>query len=201
MRILSLAVVAGAGLLAINAWAIPTPTLNLTVDPNLPPGSTAHVLGAINPDNPADPSDEVDAINAILGLSLGGTGSFGGNTIYRSQNNFGSLPTPTLTGTSGTGTKTSFVDDGYDYLAVKYDGPNGASEVYYLGDVLPGTMIYIPANAFGVNNTQYGLSGWNFFNAITTTNPPPSVPDGGSTVALLGVALAGAEALRRKMRK
>lgn len=203
MRILSLAVVAGAGLLAINAWAIPTPTLTLTVDPNLPPGSTAHVLGAINPDNPADPADEVTAINAILGLSLGGTGTSGANTVYRSQNDFGTLPLADVTQTSGTGTKTSFMDDGWEYLAVKYDGPNGASEVYYLGDVLAGTMIYIPANAFGNNNSQYGLSGWNFFNDLTTSTnpPPPSVPDGGSTVALLGVALAGAGALRRKMQK
>ncbi|MGZ4965507.1 MAG: VPDSG-CTERM sorting domain-containing protein, partial [Limisphaerales bacterium] len=62
-----------------------------------------------------------------------------------------------------------------------------------------GTQITIPANAFGDNNNQYGLSGWNFFNQITTNIT--SVPDGGSTVALLGLALAGAEALRRKMQK
>jgi hypothetical protein len=197
MRILSLAVVAGAGLLAMNACAIPT--LTLTVDPNLPPGTTAYVLGALNPDHPADAGSEADAINAILDLSLGGSGTSGGNSIYRSQNNFGSLPDATLTGhASGDQNSTSFIDTGFEYLAAKYDGQNGVTEVWYLGDVAPGTMIYIPANAFGPDNSKYGLSGWNMFDG--TTNPP-SVPDGGSTVALLGLALAGGGVLRRKMQK
>lgn len=199
MRILSLAVMAGAGLLAVNAWAIPT--LTLTVDPNLPPGTTAYVVGALNPDHPADAASEVSAINAILALSLGGSGTSGGNSIYRSQNDFGSLPTATLTGvSSGNQNATSFIDPGFQYLAAKYDGQNGVTEVWYLGDVAAGTMIYIPANAFGTDNSQYGLSGWNMFNG-TTNPPPPSVPDGGSTVALLGLALAGGGVLRRKMQK
>ncbi|MGZ5568775.1 MAG: VPDSG-CTERM sorting domain-containing protein [Limisphaerales bacterium] len=196
-RFLSLAAVVGAGLVAVNATAIPT--LTLTVDGNLPPGTTSYVLGAIDPDHPANATSEVDAINAILALSLGGSGTSGGNTIYRSQNTFGSLPAATLTGTSGTGTATSFIDSGYTYLVAKYDGPNGVTEVWDLAGVAAGTQITIPANAFGDNNNQYGLSGWNFFNQITTNIT--SVPDGGSTVALLGLALAGAEALRRKMQK
>jgi hypothetical protein len=36
---------------------------------------------------------------------------------------------------------------------------------------------------------------------FTPGNPPPSVPDGGSTVALLGCALAGIGAVGRKIRK
>lgn len=193
-RILGLAVI--AGLLAGSANAIPT--LTLTVDPSLPPGTTAHVLGAINPDHPANPASEVSAINDILNLALGGSGTSGGNTIYRSQNNFGTLPTATLTGTSGTGTSTTFTDTGYEYLVAKYDGPNGVTEVWYLGNIAPGTQITIPSNAFGSNNSQYGLSGWNFFNQTTNTR---SAPDGGSTVAMLGLAFAGATALRRKIQK
>jgi hypothetical protein len=198
MKRISLAMVIGAGLLTVNAWAIPT--LTLTVDPNLPPGTTAHVLGAINPDHPADAADETTAINGILGLALGGSGTLGGNTIYRSHNNFGALPTAVFSGTGTSGNTTSFLDTGFTYLAVKYDGPNGAAEVWYIGDIAAGTMLTVPGNAFGSDNNTYGISGYNFFNG-TTTNPPPSVPDGGSTVALLGLALAGGEVLRRKMQK
>lgn len=189
-----LAAIAGLGLLS-NAMAT---TINLTVDPNLPPGTTSRVLGAINPDHPADASSEQDAINGILALALGGTGTQGGNTIYRSLNDFGSLPTAVWSGVGTSGNTTSFLDTGFQYLAVKYDGPNGAAEVWYIGDIAAGTTLTVPANAFGDNNSQYGISGYNFFNA--TTNPP-STPDGGSTVALLGMAFVGVGALHRKMRK
>ena len=156
------------------------------------------MLGAIDPDHPADPAAEVDAVTYLLTLGLGGSGAHGGNIVYRSQNTFSSLPAPTLTGTSGTGTATSFIDSGYTYLVAKYDGPNGVTEVWDLAGVAAGTTINIPANAFGPTNDKYGLSGWNFYDQITTNTT--SVPDGGSTVALLGLALAGAGALRRKMR-
>ncbi len=196
-RILTLAVIVGAGLIAIKASAIPS--LTLTVDGNLPPGTTAYVLGAIDPDHPANPASEVDAITYLLTLGLGGSGAHGGNIVYRSQNNFGSLPAPTTVNMNGTGTSTSFIDTGYTYLVAKYDGPNGVTEVWDLAGVAAGTMINIPANAFGTDNDQYGLSGWNFFNQITTNIT--TVPDGGSTVALLGLALAGAGVLRRKIQK
>jgi hypothetical protein len=206
IKTLNLAILIAACSVAIGAHA--ATTITLTVDPNLPPGTSPFVLGAAIPGAPASPADEVIYITGILALPLGGTGTAGADTIYRSLNVFSPLSAPTIPasppfqGVSGTGT--TFVDQGYTYLAAKYDGPNGGTEVWYLGGVASGTSIVIPANAFGTANNQYGLSGWNFFTA-TRDNPnfPPqgSVPDGGSTFALLGCALVGAESLRRKMHR
>lgn len=196
---------AGVCLVATGARAA---TITLTVDPNLPPGTTPFVLGAANPGAPASQADEVIYITGILALPLGGTGTAGADAIYRSLNVFSPLPAPTIPasppfqGVSGTGT--TFVDQGYTYLAAKYDGPNGGTEVWYLGGIASGTTITIPANAFGDGNNQYGLSGWNFFTP-TPDNPnfPPQgrLPDGSSTLALLGFAIVGVETLRRKIYK
>lgn len=50
----------------------------------------------------------------------------------------------------------------------------------------------------------FGLSGsggvFNFFATSTTTAAGTGVPDGGSAIALLGIACAGVEILRRKLR-
>ena len=74
---------------------------------------------------------------------------------------------------------------GFLYLFAKYDGPNYGSEVWYVGGLTG--IITIPATAGG-----YGLSGWTLFNPGGT-----NVPEGGSTIAFLGLALTAAELLRR----
>lgn len=56
--------------------------------------------------------------------------------------------------------------------------------------------VNLPANTVGFIDVTAG-SGNVLLESATFT---PAVPDGGSTVALLGVALAGLEGLRRKMR-
>jgi len=43
------------------------------------------------------------------------------------------------------------------------------------------------------------MTGWTLLKATTGT-PFQTVPDGGSAIALLGIALIGLEALRRKLR-
>ena len=78
------------------------------------------------------------------------------------------------------GTSTSINLSGFGstflYLFAKYDGPNQGSVVWYVGN-LSGT-ITIPADWNG-----YGLSGWTLFGSGV------SIPDGGTTVMLLGTAL------------
>jgi len=73
----------------------------------------------------------------------------------------------------------------YIYLFAKYDGPNQGSVVWYVGN-LTGT-ITIPADWNG-----YGLSGWTLFNGVGGP-----VPDGGTTVMLLGTALGALGMARR----
>ena len=74
----------------------------------------------------------------------------------------------------------------YTYLFAKYDGRNDNSQVWYVGDL--SGIITIPAN--GPRN--HGLSGWILFGPGN-----PGVPDGGTTVMLLGAALGALGIARR----
>ena len=76
----------------------------------------------------------------------------------------------------------------YTYLFAKYDGKNDNSQVWYVGDL--SGIITIPEN--GPRN--HGLSGWILFGPST-----PGVPDGGTTVMLLGAALGALGIARRYM--
>lgn len=91
------------------------------------------------------------------------------------------LPAATF-GVDGTGTT---VDNSglYTYLFAKYDGPNQGSVVWYVQGL---TSITIPSSWNG-----YGLSGWTLFG------PHGAVPDGGTTVMLLGMALGALGMVRR----
>lgn len=80
----------------------------------------------------------------------------------------------------------------YTYLFAKYDGPNAGSVVWYVGN-LSGT-ITIPANGGPSPGDNYGLSGWTLFTGGT---PPTGLPDGGTTVMLLGAALGALGMVRR----
>jgi hypothetical protein len=176
-------------------------TIDLSVDPNFPPGSTPYVLGNVNPPEPADPTDYANYINAMIPLALGGQVSVpvsgGSDNVYRSENAFSGLTTATIIGdvlSTGNPT-TSILDTGFEYLVGKYDGPNGGLEVWDIAGIAAGTTIDIPENAYGAGNGQYGLSGWVLMNGTGSQN----VPDGGSTALLLGFAISGLFFARRYM--
>jgi hypothetical protein len=101
---------------------------------------------------------------------------------------FGSLPTALGTGTqSGTGTTIDLTSLGtFTYLFAKYDGQNDNSVVWNITGLTG--VLTIPG--FGPNG--YGLSGWILFNQTA-----PGVPDGGTTVMLLGAALGALGMARR----
>ena len=199
--------VAAAVLLGVAGASATSYTLS--VDPNLPPGTTDRVFGAANPGAPADATSEAEYINAALGLSLGGHTTVSPNAgstddVYRSLNSFSGLPAAgtvtasTVYPSGGAGTSTSItLTGGYTFLIAKYDGPNGGSEIWWIGDLVKDDTITIPQNGFGDGNDQYGLSGWELFTP--TSQPPPPVPDGGLTLAMLGSALTGLALLRKKL--
>jgi hypothetical protein len=122
-------------------------------------------------------------------LSLGGLANVivgpHDNSVTRSNNDFGPLPTAVFA-LNGTGT-TIDLGNGtlYSYLFAKYDGPNYGAEVWYVGNL--SGIITIAATAGG-----YGLSGWTLFGP-----GGQGVPDGGTTVMLLGAAF-GALGLARR---
>jgi VPDSG-CTERM motif len=146
-----------------------------------------HVVGTISPGAPADPADVATYINFMIGLAPGGSGTFSGQTITRTTNTFGSLPTASATGSvSGTGTTIDLNALGtFTYLFAKYDGQNDLSQVWNISGLTG--VITIPA--FGP--LGYGLSGWVLFG------PNGFVPDGGTTVMLLGAALGALGMARR----
>jgi hypothetical protein len=146
-----------------------------------------HVVGDITPGAPADPADVASYINFMTALLPGGSGTFGGQTINRSTNLFASLPTANAAGSvSGTSTTIDLGSGNFSYLFAKYDGPNYGSEVWFVGNL--SGIITIPATAGG-----YGLSGWTLFGP----GGPNGVPDGGTTVMLLGAALGALGIARR----
>jgi hypothetical protein len=153
-----------------------------------------HVVGFVSPAAPADPAAVADYVNFMIGLGLGQSVShdFGGaegtQTITRSMNTFGSLPTASAVGAvSGTGTTIDLNALGtFTYLFAKYDGQNDNSVVWNISG-LTGTLT-IP----GFGPLGYALSGWILFGPGT-----PGVPDGGTTVMLLGAALGALGMARR----
>jgi hypothetical protein len=170
-----------------NASALPTP---------MPPSTAlafndTHVVGTITPGAPADPADVATYINNMIALPAGGSDTFAGQTITRSTNLFGSLPTASATGAvTGTGTTIDLNTLGtFTYLFAKYDGQNDISQVWNIAGLTG--VLTIPA--FGP--LGYGLSGWILFG------PTGTVPDGGTTVMLLGAALGALGMARRFLKR
>src|SRR5437763_781617 len=169
-----------------SAYRMPLPpSINLTIGDN-------HELGQVQTPTPEGDAAITQYVNFMIGLSLGDSGhvSIGphDNLVTRSMNDFGSLPSPATLALRGTGTTVNLGPTAglYDYLFAHYGGPRGGfAEVWYVGN-LTGT-ITIPATGFG-----HGLSGWALFTA-----PGGAVPDGGTTVMLLGTALGALGMVRR----
>ena len=150
-----------------------------------------HVVGTITPGAPADPADVANYINFMIALLPGGAGISDGQIITRSTNLFGSLPTASAVGAvSGTGTTINLNTPGtFTYLFAKYDGQNDNSVVWNISGLTG--ILTIPADG----PLGYGLSGWILFGPTGG-----QVPDGGTTVMLLGAAL-GALGMARRVLK
>ena len=143
-----------------------------------------HELGFIVAGNVGD-ANRTLFVNHLIGMALGDSNTFMGNDFTRSMNAFASLPTAVFAH-NGTGTSVNLGGGGlYSYLYAKYDGDHAGTEVWYVGD-LSGT-ITIPGFI-----GQYALSGWTLFGP-----GGQGVPDGGTTVMLLGAALSALGMARR----
>ncbi len=193
LALLSVAVCAAMLAFSHNASAnrvaagINTPATNLTFGD----GSD---LGQVISGIPSGDAQRTAYVNHLIDMVPGTTDVALGQTFHRSLNNpgpgFPNYPNAVF-GVNGTGT-TIDLGNGtlYSYLFAKYDGPNAGAEVWYVGGI-SGT-ITIPA--FGLAGQHYGLSGWTLFGPGA---PPPGVPDGGTTVMLLGAALGALGMARR----
>ncbi|PYK10539.1 MAG: hypothetical protein DME65_09720 [Verrucomicrobia bacterium] len=161
------------------------PSINLTI-------GDQHELGQVQPAVPEGDAAITQYVNFMIGLSLGGSGQViigpHNNLVRRSMNGFGPLPGPANLALRGTGTTVNLGPTAglYDYLFAHYGGPGGGfAEVWYVGNL--NGSISIPATGLG-----HGLSGWALF-----TGPGGAVPDGGTTLMLLGAALSAVGVVRR----
>jgi hypothetical protein len=152
-------------------------------------------LGLISPNHPADPSSSASYVTFLKNMAPSAVvnGGPGGNTFTRTAN-FPNSPTfadavfaTELSFTvSGNTATVNLGSTGYFYLLGKFDGPNFGSEVW----VITGLTGTITMPEFGSGN-QYGLS------HVYVFNPGSGLPDGGTTLMLLGSALGGLGLVRR----
>ena len=153
----------------------------------------SHVVGTVSDGSPANPTAHATFINFLITMGLNTTQTvdfgqpLGIQTFYRTTNTFGSLPQASAVGAvSGTGTTINLNTLGtFTYLFAKYDGQNDDSVVWNISGLTG--ILTIPANG----PLGYGLSGWILFG------PTGTVPDGGTTVMLLGAALGALGMARR----
>lgn len=160
-------------------------------------------IGTIIPGTPANPSTELGYVQTSVSIWNGTTlaGTYSGNTYTLLSG--GLVPTPLTAPTvvasnesdfngSGNTATLSLGAGGYEYLLTRW----GGGDILYYVEGLSGN-ITVENDLVSPGQTDTGLSHFALFG--DESNPPPSVPDGGSTVAMLGSALLGISALGRKL--
>jgi hypothetical protein len=161
-------------------------------------GDNTNYLGSIGDPEPASPSDEEGYINILIAQAPGSPAiTIGGHLYTRSNVSCGACPAAEfnsrVTNTQGftfDANGNVVVDlgtGGFTYLLGKYDGPNGASAVWNVQGLTG--IVTIPPTGFG----NFGLSHWSLFGP----GNGGGVPDGGTTVMLLGAALGALGMARR----
>ena len=178
------ALVACACIIASKASAISLPAF-FAANPN--------VAGVIDDAVPFGDDARVVYVNYLLSLGANANSTSDGERFMTGPTDYNGTVTK-LESQNGTGQSSV---SGWDYLFVKYDGPNAGAIVY----VLNGDSFNIAANMNGLvtptgatttKTWNGGVSGWTLYGAHST-------PDGGSTLALVGLAMAGLGLARRKL--
>ena len=177
--------------------------------------SSQYLLGTVIPGtqgNGGQAQRDADMTNALLALGLGAQSQVPGESLYsRSFNNFGSLPAATATGavlsgviSAGTTAVTVSLGTGFQYLVAAYDGPNGGVAVFNVGGLTGSVDLYRYAKPLANGNlvgSNIPLMGFYKMTGWTLLNPTGGVPDGGTTVMLLGAALGSLGMARRFLKR
>ncbi len=148
-----------------------------------------YYLGSITDGIPSSDANELSWVNELIDLGLGvvaASTSPAGETLARSLNDFGVL------GDAENGDKTDDNSDrvvGSDsaYILGKYGNSSSLgqiSHVWYIGSLAVGTMLDLDSADSGLSHTVL------FDSDRPNPNPPPEVPDSGSTLLLLGISIA-----------
>ncbi|HUS35061.1 MAG TPA: VPDSG-CTERM sorting domain-containing protein [Verrucomicrobiae bacterium] len=175
-----------AALLASNSQALTIVTFD-----------SATTIGLITPGTSTSTVDNAAYVNSLVDRSNGGATSgfdLGGQVytlLHAQAAGLGYADAAGVTDQGAIGGDGVVDVTGYEFLIVKYDGAQGESYVFNVAGVAGDFQVPDEdGNGFGYN--KYIL-----FNGATT--PPTGVPDGGATVAMIGVGLIGLGAIRRKL--
>jgi hypothetical protein len=177
--------------------------------------SSPLVLGEVIPQVLSPPGQEardLAMVNTLVGMYNSGSPSAA--PYFVSGNSFATpLPLAVTTGDIITpfgginivGSQVIInIGSGFRYLLAAYDGQNSGAVLWDISSLPAGTILDIPRYALpngagtdllnGSTAEKYQITTWSMFNPGTT-----NVPDGGSTVMLLGAALSGLALVRRKL--
>lgn len=175
------------GLGAVDARAV---TLGIGTNTTNTPGAV--FLGYIQPGIPPSDARQLNQLNELLTLALGDVKPFDGQTITRSLFSCPDCPDEAEAGIrtdDHSATNNTVNLTGYDFVVGKYGGgaPGGSALAWWVGGL--------------TGNHQIGgtYDGKDLSN-VTRYTGTTSVPEGGMTLMLLGGALLGLEALRRRIR-
>jgi hypothetical protein len=169
----------------------------------LVPAATAvavNPFASVEPGTPANAASEKDYISDAVDIANGGVATRALTQTYTIIDDpAAALPVPGNVidqGGAGNGTIDDLPAGGY-YLIVKYNGRNDGSLIFLVSGI--SGEVTLPPNFPGSNAHA---NEWTLFGAAGDNggggpggNP---VPDGGATVAMLGLGLFGLAALRRK---
>jgi protein with PEP-CTERM/exosortase system signal len=207
-----------------NATRISLPPTATPLGMHVTALSSADLLGTVVPGllgNNGQAARDALMTNNLRAMGLGThSGPNPGTTAHplysRSLNAFSPLPAATTTNavitsglSGGTGNVTIDLSHygTYQYLVAAYDGPNGGVAVWDIAS-LTGTITIFgfahpekvgaleTGNLLGADSGQFRITSWTLLNQIS----PPSVPDGGATVMLLGAALGALGVVRRYLK-
>ena len=155
-------------------------------------------IGTIESGNPTSTANDVTYANTLLAqVSPSGPTTIAGHAYTRTSNpDPGSGSVSSVGALQGNGPSSTSIPAGYEYVLAQYNGFDAGDVLWYLG----GAATTLPANSSPLwllpSNPPRGrnLTHWTAFNPITV-----AVPDGGSTLALIGVGLTALGFLRRKL--
>jgi VPDSG-CTERM motif len=176
--------------------------------------SSQYLLGTVIPEVPAQGGNgQADRAaimaNQLRGMALGAQINVpaGGPLFSRSFNDFGPLPAAVVTNAvlsgaiaDGTTPVTVNLGTGFQYLIAAYDGPNGGVAVFNVAGLTGSVDLYRYAKPLANGNllgANVATQGYFKMTSWTLLNPTGAVPDGGTTVMLLGAALGALGMTRR----
>ncbi|MES2439842.1 MAG: hypothetical protein V4584_12270 [Verrucomicrobiota bacterium] len=152
-------------------------------------GLSASIVGSVDPGSPASESAEIGYVTTLLGMGANQTLNSGGKQYITGSYD---APVVAVGGYLKFNSPTNPASvTGYQFVLTKY---GNESWVWELGI---NEIFVVPQTFSDSNNSGGGLSHYSVFNSRPGTGGGGGVPDGGTTIACLGMALLGLGSMRR----